>query len=79
MKEKTVERILLSVELLLVRLHVDTALQLSAGSSDLKAHGAVGNGLVELLQALDTGVLHRVLQAGRKVRHELTDRTIDVC
>lgn len=58
MKEKTPVRILSSVELLLVRLHIDTALQLSAGSPDLKAHSAVGNRLVEILQAFDTGVLH---------------------
>lgn len=67
--------ILLSVELLLVRFHVDPTFQLSAGSADLKAHDAVGNGLVELVQALDAGILHGVLQAGRKVRHKLTDRT----
>lgn len=66
-----------SIELLFVRLHVDATLQLGAGSADLEAHNAIGDGLMELLQALNTGILHGMLQSSRKVRHKLTDRTVD--
>lgn len=66
----------LSVELLLVRLHVDTTLELSTGSADLEAGNAVGRGLVELFQALDAGVLHGVLETGGQVGDELANGTV---
>lgn len=69
----------LRVELLLIRLHVDTALELGAGGPDLKAGSAVGDRLVKLFQALDTGILHRVLETGGQVRHELADGTTVKC
>lgn len=72
------ESFLSSVELLLVRFHVDATLQLSAGGTDFKSYSAVGNRLVELLQALDASVLHGVLQAGGKIRHKLADRTAGI-
>lgn len=65
----------LSVELLLVRLHVDATLELRAGSADLETDLPVLHVLVEFNQALDAGVLHRVLQTGGQVRHKLANRT----
>lgn len=65
----------LGVKLLLVRLHVDATLQLSAGSADLEANNALLNRLVQLLEAADTSVLHGVLQASSQVWHELANGT----
>lgn len=66
----------LSKELLLVRLHVDVALKLSAGSADLEAEStSIGAG-VKLLEALHAAVLHGVLEAGSKVGDELVDGAI---
>src|SRR5690349_15325761 len=66
----------LSVELLLVRLHVDATLQLGAGCADLKPHGAVGDTLVELLETGHTAILHGVLETRSKVRDELVDGSV---
>ena len=63
----------LSVELLLVRLHVHATLQLRAGGADLESYGAVGDTFVELLQTGHTAVLHRMLETGSKVRNKLGD------
>jgi hypothetical protein len=65
----------LSVELLLVGLHVHVTLQLGAGGTDLEAELAVGGALVQLGQALHAAVLHRVLETSGEVRNELVDRS----
>lgn len=65
-----------SIELLLVRLHVDAAFQLSAGSTDLKSDRAVGDALVELGEAGHATVLQRVFQPGCEVGDELGDRSV---
>lgn len=65
----------LCIELLLIRLHVHVALQLSAGSAKLKSQHTVGSRLLKLLQAFHAAVLHGVLQASSKVGNELGDRS----
>lgn len=65
----------LSVKLLLVRLHVDVALELSAGSSELEAKDAFLGLLMHVNQADHAAVLQRVLETGSEVRNELVDRT----
>lgn len=68
----------LSVELLLVRLHIHTALELSTGSADLEPDDATGDSLVKLAEALHSTILHRVFQPGRKIGHELANRSGDI-
>lgn len=63
----------LSKELLLVRLHVDVALELGAGSADLEAESASLSAGVKLLEALHAAVLHGVLETGSEVGDELVD------
>jgi hypothetical protein len=63
----------LGVELLLIRLHVDATLKLSAGSPNLEADSAIEDFGMEVLEALNTTVLQRVLDTSSKVRHELGD------
>lgn len=65
-----------SVKLLLVRLHVDTTLQLSTGGSDLETHSSLSNTLVQGLEADHTAVLQRVLQTRSKVRQELANGSV---
>lgn len=69
----------LSKQLLLVGLHVDVALELGAGRPQLEADGAALDALVELLQAADAGVLHRVLEARGEVGDELADGSVVEC
>ena len=66
----------LSKQLLLKGLHVDVALDLRARGPQLEADDAGLDALVELLQAADAGVLHRVLEAGGQVGDELADRSV---
>lgn len=66
----------LSVKLLLVRLHVHVALQLSARRAELEAQLAVGSALVKLGKALHAAVLHRVLETSSEVGNELGDRSV---
>lgn len=61
------------VELLLVRLHVDVTLKLSAGSAQLKAQSASLSALVKFSKAAHTAVLHGVLEASSQVGDELVD------
>lgn len=74
-KKKLKQHAALSIKLLLIRLHVDVALELSTGGSKLEANKTAGSALVELSQALHTTVLHRVLETSSQVGHKLVDGT----
>ena len=65
----------LSIELLLIGLHVHATLQLGAGGADLESHGTVRDALVKLLEAGHTAVLHGVLQTRSQIRDEFVDGT----
>lgn len=65
----------LSVKLLLIRLHVDVALQLRAGGSELEAKVAALGLLVHLNQAAHAAVLEGVLETSSEVGEELVDRS----
>lgn len=62
-----------SIQLLLIRLHVNAAFQLGARSPNLKPESAILDTRVKLLEALNAGILHRVFQTSSKVRHKLVD------
>lgn len=66
----------LRVELLLIRLHVHVALQLSASRAELEPEVARLSLVVQFSQALNTTVLERVLEASGEVRNKLADRTM---
>src|SRR4051812_36437280 len=68
----------LSVQLLLIGLHVDAAFQLGARSPNLKPDGAVLDTSVETIKALHTAVLQRVFQPGSKIWHKLVDGSVTV-
>jgi hypothetical protein len=65
----------LRVKLLLIRLHVDVALQLSTGCAELESELTNLSTVVHTRQAGHATVLKRVLEAGSKVRNELLDRS----
>jgi hypothetical protein len=62
-----------SKQLLLIRLHVHVALNLGARSPQLEADSAVLHALVELREAADAGILHRVLKPRGEVGDEPAD------
>ena len=67
----------LRVKLLLIRLHVHIALQLSTGCAELEAELTSLSAAVHTRQAGHTTVLKRVLETGSEVGNELLDRTVD--
>jgi hypothetical protein len=65
----------LSIELLLIAFHINTALELSTSSSQFESRVTVFDRFVQFVEALFSAVLKRMLQTGSQVWHELGYRS----
>jgi hypothetical protein len=74
--KKTVAQ--LSVQLLLIRLHVDAAFQLGASSPDLEPDSAIRDTIMELDEALHAAILQGVFQPGSEIWHKLANGSDDL-